>query len=426
MNIGHTKRPAQQKLIKGEIVMGIEGWYMADDYQTDSSYTDFTQSNYVEFNKITVDEPVKRRHARTHTAGKPEAKKAAVKPAKVRIIREKTPKVKAPKVKATKIKAPKVKKVKVKTPKIKAVKAAPKKEKRKGRAGKAVLCTFAALTLVAASCAGTWYYLTDIKGYSGPKKASALEVELKTVTAEFFAGVEGVEVEDSSIQELKRDTDKTAQKSGNSDSYSKSSPAYQAAEDVMASLWRDNDVDTAWEIFNWVHSNISYQTVTQDLDFEDAAFRGFSRRSGDCYVYFACAKMLLDVAGIPNMMVERYPVITNGHFWNLVQLNGEWYHCDATVFRDHPDMYFMCTDDEIADDHHEFNHDLYPERASGYSDYWGAPVFMPGEEGEFMYDDYDDFYDEDYNEYYEEDYSEWYEEDYYEDWDSQDFYYEEW
>jgi len=397
--------------------MGIEGWYMADGDYTDSSYTDFTQSNYVEFNAVSADKPIKRRQVKTPTARKPAARKAAVKKVKV-----KEPKIKEPKVKAAKVKAPKVKKAK-----IKAVKAAPKKEKKKSGAGKVVLCAFVALALVAGSSAGTWYYLTDIKGYSGPKKADALQVELKTVTEEFFSGGEAT---DDSIRELKRDTDKTAQKTSNSESYSKNGRAYQAAEEVMQSLWRDNDVDTAWEIFNWVHSNISYQTVNKDLDFEDAAFRGFSRRSGDCYVYFACAKMLLDVAGIPNMMVERYPVYTNGHFWNLVQLDGEWYHCDATVFRDHPDMYFMCTDDEIADDHHEFNHDLYPERASGYSDYWTAPGIVYDDNYDFYDEDYDEYYneyyEEDYSDWYDEDYSDWYEEDYYDDNGDWEYYEEEW
>ena len=157
--------------------------------------------------------------------------------------------------------------------------------------------------------------------------------------------------------------------SDTSDSDSSSDPAYDLAENIMSSLWRSNDVETARAIFNWVHSHIYYQPVTTYMSYEDAAYRGFSRRNGDCYVYFSCAKMLLDCAGIPNLMVERYPVYTNGHYWNLVQLNGEWYHCDATVFMDHPSMYFMCTDDEIDDSHHSFNGSLYPERAGGSSDY---------------------------------------------------------
>lgn len=164
--------------------------------------------------------------------------------------------------------------------------------------------------------------------------------------------------------------------SGSSDSSSSSDssdsstdPAYDLAEKVMSTLWRSNDVDTARAIFNWVHSHISYQAVYTWQSYEDAAYRGFTRHNGDCYVYFCCAKMLLDCAGIPNLMVERYPVYNNGHYWNLVQLNGEWYHCDATVFKDHPSMYFMCTDDEIDDSHHQFNGSLYPERAGGSSDY---------------------------------------------------------
>lgn len=150
---------------------------------------------------------------------------------------------------------------------------------------------------------------------------------------------------------------------------SNSGDAYELAESLMVSLWRDNDVETARAIFNWVHSNIYYVSISYYQTYEAAAYRGFATRSGDCYVYFSCCKMLLDIAGIPNMMVTRYPVTGNGHYWNLVQLNGLWYHCDATVFMDHPGVYFMCTDEEIDDYHHQFNGSLYPERAGGSKEY---------------------------------------------------------
>lgn len=208
-------------------------------------------------------------------------------------------------------------------------------------------------------------------------------------------------------------------------SYDRSDPAYEMAESIMATLKRDNDADTAWEIFNWVHSNVWYQTLYEPLSFEEAAYRGFSMRSGDCYVSFACAKMLLDCAGIPNLMVERDPVITNSHYWNLVKIDGEWYHCDATEFKDHPDMYFLCTDDEINDEHHSFDHDLYPERASSYyggsdDDYglwfdgWGGydewsddgvyyPYEYDGVQAEDYYSyEYDEFQGEDYYPYVEQ------------------------
>ena len=141
--------------------------------------------------------------------------------------------------------------------------------------------------------------------------------------------------------------------------------AYGLAENILSGLWGSNDVETAEAIFEWVHSNISYVTVNYYQSYEAAAFRGFSSRTGDCYVYCCCCKMLLDLAGIPNMTVTRYPVTANGHFWNLVKLNGEWYHCDATRFMYHPEIFFMCTDDEIDDSRHQFDGYQYPKRAGG-------------------------------------------------------------
>ncbi len=145
--------------------------------------------------------------------------------------------------------------------------------------------------------------------------------------------------------------------------------SYGLAENILDGLWGANDVETARNIFEWVHSSIGYMTINYYQSYEAAAFRGFASRSGDCYVYFSCCKMLLDLAGIPNMMVTRYPVTGNGHFWNLVKLNGEWYHCDATKFMYHPEIFFMCTDDEIDDSHHQFDGYLYPKRAGGSREY---------------------------------------------------------
>lgn len=65
-------------------------------------------------------------------------------------------------------------------------------------------------------------------------------------------------------------------------SYDRTDPAYEMAESIMATLMCGNDADTAWEIFNWVHSNIWYQPVNESMTFEEAAYKGFTTRSGDC------------------------------------------------------------------------------------------------------------------------------------------------
>ena len=134
-------------------------------------------------------------------------------------------------------------------------------------------------------------------------------------------------------------------------------------------LHGDDDIETARNIFNWVHDHVTYETVSGTQTYEEAVYQAFTKHSGDCYGYYCTCKMLLDCAGIPNMMVLRYPVTYNGHYWNLVKLDGEWYHCDSTMFMNHPSVYFMKTDAQISDSRHSFNGDMLPPRAEGPYDY---------------------------------------------------------
>ena len=154
---------------------------------------------------------------------------------------------------------------------------------------------------------------------------------------------------------------------------------YAIANKVVAGLQRGSDVETARAIFNWVHDTLWFRLLSGTPDYEDAAYRGFTKHNGDCYVYYACCKMLLDAAGIENMRVDRYPRYNgNVHYWLLVKLNGEWYHCDATEgYNDHPGIWFMCTDAEIDDKYHQFDGSLYPMRAGGSSSYKATPTPSP-------------------------------------------------
>lgn len=159
---------------------------------------------------------------------------------------------------------------------------------------------------------------------------------------------------------------------------SRLSSAKKLASKVLSGLWGKDDVATARNIFNWVHNHV-YYSHCGSLSYASAAYRGFSKRSGDCYVYYSCCKMLLDLAGIPNMMVKRYPVTGSNHYWNLVKLNGQWYHCDSTRFRHRGTIYFMCTDAQINDKYHKFNGKLYPARAGGSTDFKPSDTPTPTE-----------------------------------------------
>jgi len=97
--------------------------------------------------------------------------------------------------------------------------------------------------------------------------------------------------------------------------------------------------------------------------------------SGNCYIYYSFAKMLLDAAGIENITMTRVPHAPSVHFWNLVNADGlGWYHFDAmpTRFYFNPQMYrftssqaryFASTLAELHGSgmYYTYDPDLYPD-----------------------------------------------------------------
>ena len=260
---------------------------------------------------------------------------------------------------------------------------------KKSGAGKVLACSFTVIAVLLAGALGAKYYMADDNS-DGGNFFQNLFVNSGSKDPNNKAGAKVIPLGHEDFPENTTKSKEVSKEEENSETKT----VYDIADNILADLQCDNDVDTARAIFNWVHSHIYYQTVHGNPTYEEAAYMGFTRKTGDCYVYFSCAKMLLDRARIPNLMVKRYPVVKNGHYWNLVQLNGEWYHCDATVFKDHPDLYFMLTDEEIADSHHEFDSSLYPARASrsNYNqDFYSGDVYSGDD---YSGDDYSgDVYD---------------------------------
>ena len=270
------------------------------------------------------------------------------------------------------------------------VKAAADGTKKKKGAGKLVIGAFAAIAVMLGAALGAKYFMTDSDNFIS-KIFSELGGKATEAASEIPLGQEGF-----AKYTIPTKPDKSS----------------KTAKGAAAG--------TARAIFTWVHSHIYYQTIGHSQTYEEAAYMGFTKKTGDCYVYFSCAKMLLDRAEIPNLMVKRYPVKKSAHFWNLVQLDGKWYHCDATVYKDHPEMYFMCTDDEIGDKYHQFDKSLYPERATKEVFYPDDVIYQPGEYGDVVdYGDYGDDYnapfvspsegpaqgpDVDYEDYYSDDF----------------------
>ncbi|MBR4557055.1 MAG: transglutaminase domain-containing protein [Clostridiales bacterium] len=151
--------------------------------------------------------------------------------------------------------------------------------------------------------------------------------------------------------------------------------AYRMAEEILDEIiwYEDTDVEKAMKIFYWVHNHISFMLSTPQYEnWAVAAINTLTKRYSSCYGAWAVCKAMLDVCGIDNICVVRdvSNSYENFHYWCLVYLNGEWYHCDAQKYFNGvaPSGYFcfMMTDREIynAPTNHRFVEDEYPERST--------------------------------------------------------------
>lgn len=119
------------------------------------------------------------------------------------------------------------------------------------------------------------------------------------------------------------------------------------------------DRQKAYAIYSWCAKNIRYSTATSHLmgHYLQAAYSGFTTRAGNCYTYYAVASALLTRAGIENMEIHRnnptYP-----HYWNLVKIDGSWYHLDTCPKqKKYPLVAFLLTDQQVRE---------YSKKATGY------------------------------------------------------------
>ena len=128
--------------------------------------------------------------------------------------------------------------------------------------------------------------------------------------------------------------------------------------------------EIALQIVWWCRYNIRFILRTKSSSWTEAAYNAYTKRTGNCYSTVYAVKALLDVAGIENMIIERYPYQTATHYWNYVKINGQWYHCDSTWRKDYDSYLFMYTTKELLNfwqggwNGFQFKQKAYPESAT--------------------------------------------------------------
>lgn len=140
------------------------------------------------------------------------------------------------------------------------------------------------------------------------------------------------------------------------------------ADEVLSTIIKKSMTDRqkARAIYDWCRENLKYSTTTSHLMgyFNKAAYSGFTKHYGNCYTYYAVASALLTRAGIYNIEIQRNDP-DNPHYWNLVKMDGKWYHLDTCPQPSpHKLEVFLLTDKQVRafelDYYYDFNAANYP------------------------------------------------------------------
>ena len=116
-------------------------------------------------------------------------------------------------------------------------------------------------------------------------------------------------------------------------------------------LKKDTDYETYRAVYEWVctHVQYDYDTVNGDAD-RFSAYHALKEGKAVCYGYSALFQKFCDVLGMECMVLTSLD--DTAHAWNVVKLDGEYYHVDCTfgttASKEVPDWrYFLCGQDKI-------------------------------------------------------------------------------
>ena len=95
----------------------------------------------------------------------------------------------------------------------------------------------------------------------------------------------------------------------------------------------------AEKIRDWVRNNISYNT---NWGGDDPVWYGLTNKAGNCYVRAKILDALLKYKGFTTKLIWT---TYKSHYWNMVYLNGKWWHMDSTPMAHHS-KYSLMNDEQ--------------------------------------------------------------------------------
>ena len=116
-----------------------------------------------------------------------------------------------------------------------------------------------------------------------------------------------------------------------------------------------SDIDKVKFVNDYIVQNTSYSDQTNGSP--HSAYTALAERKAVCQGYALLTQQMLTALGVESLYVVGYADGV-GHAWNLVKLEGQWYHLDTTWNDPLPDRgksvrydYFLVTDSQLAKDH---------------------------------------------------------------------------
>ena len=150
--------------------------------------------------------------------------------------------------------------------------------------------------------------------------------------------------------------------------------AYRIGDYIVHQMITDDNLPEpkkARKIYRYVQDHMWYKENRDIKPWYEAAVVALYNECGDCRNYFAFAKLLLSCAGFENVDATRV-LINPGeshHYWNIVKIDGQWYHFDPTPRKGRSD-FFMLTDAQLdaynatqSDKPYNRDKSLYPATA---------------------------------------------------------------
>lgn len=205
------------------------------------------------------------------------------------------------------------------------------------------------------------YALDNNKEISVKVDGTRVNLKKEGVYKIFYTAVDDAENKTVKTAEI------TVKKSG---SHAKQVTNY--VKEVLEGTAKKSIIEKLEKIYDFCHA-IQYIGYSDKGNVLEAAYSGFKTGRGDCFTYFATAKVLIDSIGLENKMIQRNS--KSNHFWNLIKYDGRWYHFDTCpIVGSDGFKNFMKGNSELSEfskkygekfpenkGYYKFNSRLYPE-----------------------------------------------------------------